>query len=58
VDAPDGARLVPILAEAFGARIAAITLARPTLFDVFLRKTGRGFEAQEADAWSGQGDAA
>ena len=58
VDAPDGARLVPILAEAFGARIAAITLARPTLFDVFLRKTGRGFEAQEADAWPGQGDAA
>src|SRR5262249_54760520 len=58
VDAPDGARLVPVLADAFGGRIAAITLARPTLFDVFLHRTGRGFEAGEAAAWPGQGDAA
>ena len=45
IDAPDGARLVPLLSDALGGRIAAISLSRPTLFDVFLRRTGRHFEA-------------
>jgi len=58
VDAPDGARLVPILSERLGARIAAITVARPTLFDVYLRRTGRGFAAESPAEWTGQGDAA
>ena len=45
LEAPDGARLVPLLAESLGDRIAGISLARPTLFDVFLRRTGRRFAA-------------
>ena len=58
VDAPDAPRLVPSLSERLGARIAAITIARPTLFDVYLRRTGRGFSAESPGAWTGHGDAA
>jgi hypothetical protein len=32
------------LAEAFPGRIDAVTVARPTLEDVFLHRTGRPFE--------------
>jgi ABC-2 type transport system ATP-binding protein len=47
LDAADGARLVPLLSEALGGRIAGISLSRPTLFDVFLRRTGHRFEAPD-----------
>jgi ABC-2 type transport system ATP-binding protein len=47
VEAEDSAALVPILSRALGGRIAAMTVARPTLFDVFLRRTGHGFEPDE-----------
>ncbi|HET8948470.1 MAG TPA: ABC transporter ATP-binding protein [Candidatus Polarisedimenticolia bacterium] len=47
VEAGDSASLVPILSRALGGRIAAMTVSRPTLFDVFLRRTGRGFEPDE-----------
>ncbi len=36
--------LVARLAEAFPGRIDAVTVARPTLEDVFLHRTGRAFE--------------
>jgi ABC-2 type transport system ATP-binding protein len=40
--------LVARLAETFPGRIDAITVARPTLEDVFLHRTGRPFEDGEA----------
>ena len=57
VEAPDPARLVPILAESLGDRIAGISLSRPTLFDVFLRRTGRRFDAAPSEGFR-TGDAA
>ncbi|MBW8878268.1 MAG: ATP-binding cassette domain-containing protein [Acidobacteria bacterium] len=39
--------LVARLAEAFPGRIDAVTVARPTLEDVFLHRTGRAFEDRE-----------
>jgi len=36
-----------------------MTVARPTLYDVFLRRTGHGFEPDEATTpWRDRGDAA
>ncbi|HYV18543.1 MAG TPA: ATP-binding cassette domain-containing protein [Verrucomicrobiae bacterium] len=59
VEAEDSAALVPLLSRALGGRIAAMTVARPTLFDVFLRRTGRGFEPDEGTALGrDRGDAA
>jgi ABC-2 type transport system ATP-binding protein len=59
VEARESASLVPLLAHALGEKIAAMTVARPTLFDVFLRKTGRGFEPEEETALvRDRGDAA
>jgi ABC-2 type transport system ATP-binding protein len=60
IEGRDSAALVPVLAGALGERVVAITVARPTLFDVFLRRTGRGFEPDEAaaDPFRGRGDAA
>ena len=42
--------LVARLAEAFPGRIDAVTVARPTLEDVFLHRTGRPFEDGEETA--------
>ena len=42
--------LVARLAEAFPGRIDAVTVARPTLEDVFLHRTGRPFEDREEPA--------
>jgi ABC-2 type transport system ATP-binding protein len=58
VESPDGPRLVPVLSERLGPRIASITVARPTLFDVYLRRTGRGFTTDSPAERTGQGDAA
>ncbi|MEO8440430.1 MAG: ATP-binding cassette domain-containing protein [Spartobacteria bacterium] len=41
IEHPDGAHFITRLAEAFPGEIDAITLARPTLEDVFIAKTGR-----------------
>jgi len=45
VETASGRTLVPRLLEAFPGRIDALTLGRPTLFDVFVRRTGRRFES-------------
>ncbi len=59
VEAEDSAALVPVLSRALGERIAAMTVARPTLFDVFLRRTGHAFAPDEGTAlWRDRGDAA
>ena len=50
--AEDGARTVPaVLAalEAAGLEVASVTVARPSLDDVYLRFAGRTFGAAEAD---------
>jgi ABC-2 type transport system ATP-binding protein len=50
--ADDGARAVPaVLAalEARGVSVASVTVARPSLDDVYLRYAGRTFSAAEAD---------
>jgi ABC-2 type transport system ATP-binding protein len=39
-----GHRLIPRLAEAFPGRFESINLGRPTLLDVFVRRTGLRFE--------------
>jgi ABC-2 type transport system ATP-binding protein len=48
--ADDGARAVPIVLqtlEASGVRVASVTVARPSLDDVYLRYTGRTFSQAE-----------
>jgi ABC-2 type transport system ATP-binding protein len=50
--ADDGAATVPVLLaalEAAGVRVAAATVARPSLDDVYLRYAGRSFAAAEED---------
>ncbi len=50
--AEDGARAVPAVLQALearGAGAAAVTVARPSLDDVYLRYAGRTFERAEAD---------
>jgi ABC-2 type transport system ATP-binding protein len=50
--ADDGARAVPaVLAalEARGVPVASVTVARPSLDDVYLRYAGRTFSAAEAE---------
>jgi ABC-2 type transport system ATP-binding protein len=42
--------LVPRLAEAFPGRIQTLTVARPTLEDVFLHETGRRLYGSEAES--------
>jgi ABC-2 type transport system ATP-binding protein len=44
IEHSDGHGLVPRLASAFSARIASITVQTPTLEDVFVHRTGHGFE--------------
>jgi ABC-2 type transport system ATP-binding protein len=43
LERPAGHELIPRVVEAFADRIDAVTLGRPTLLDVFVHKTGRGF---------------
>jgi ABC-2 type transport system ATP-binding protein len=51
-----GHTLVPRLLETFPGRIDTLTLGRPTLFDVFVRRTGRRFETA-AESRTGNGRA-
>jgi ABC-2 type transport system ATP-binding protein len=43
LEMPNGHEWVPRLVEAFPDRIAAITLGKPTLEDVFIQATGHQF---------------
>jgi len=45
IETPRGAEVVKELSAAFGPRLESITLGRPTLEDVFIRKTGKRFVA-------------
>jgi ABC-2 type transport system ATP-binding protein len=48
--ADEGARAVPLVLgalEARGVEVASVTVARPSLDDVYLRHTGRSFEEAE-----------
>ena len=47
IERPDGAALVPRLAEAFPGVIRSITVGKPTLEDVFVQRTGHRFQ----EAW-------
>jgi ABC-2 type transport system ATP-binding protein len=44
IESPEGAALVPRLAEAFPGEIRSITVGKPTLEDVFVQRTGHRFE--------------
>jgi ABC-2 type transport system ATP-binding protein len=51
--AEDGARAVPIVLQALEARgveVASVSVARPSLDDVYLRHAGRTFDKAEAEA--------
>jgi ABC-2 type transport system ATP-binding protein len=51
--ADDGGRAVPSVLqalEAHGIEVAAVRVARPSLDDVYLKYTGRTFDAAEAEA--------
>jgi ABC-2 type transport system ATP-binding protein len=51
--ADDGGRAVPLVLqalEAHGVSVAAVRVARPSLDDVYLKYTGRTFDAAEAEA--------
>ena len=51
--ADDGARAVPHVLQALeanGVPVASVTVARPSLDDVYLRHTGRTFDTAEAEA--------
>jgi ABC-2 type transport system ATP-binding protein len=57
--ADDGARAVPaVLAalEAHAIPVASVTVARPSLDDVYLRYAGRSFAAAEADTTAGDAE--
>jgi ABC-2 type transport system ATP-binding protein len=51
--ADDGGRAVPLVLQALethGVRVASVRVARPSLDDVYLKYTGRTFDAAEAEA--------
>jgi ABC-2 type transport system ATP-binding protein len=51
--ATDGGRAVPVVLQALEARgieVASVSVARPSLDDVYLRHTGRTFDKAEAEA--------
>jgi ABC-2 type transport system ATP-binding protein len=43
LERPAGHELIPRIVEAFAGRIDSVTLGKPTLFDVFIHRTGRRF---------------
>lgn len=46
IEHPQARAMLPKLADAFGTRIESIALARPTLDDVFIKRTGHRFWAE------------
>jgi len=48
IETPRGADLIARLIDAFGDEIQSVTLARPTLEDVFIDRTGHRLEAEAA----------
>ena len=57
--ADSGARAVPTVIavlEDAGVATASVTVARPSLDDVYLRLTGRSFAEADTEAESGRGD--
>jgi ABC-2 type transport system ATP-binding protein len=51
--ADDGGRAVPLVLQALethGVAVASVRVARPSLDDVYLKYTGRTFDAAEAEA--------
>jgi ABC-2 type transport system ATP-binding protein len=47
---PRGHEFVPQLVEAFPGEIRSVTVARPSLDDVFFQRTGRSFWTERASA--------
>ncbi len=45
---PEGSKWVARIMEEFGSRIESVTVSRPSLADVFIRKTGHGFNGKQA----------
>jgi ABC-2 type transport system ATP-binding protein len=53
----DGARAVPTVLQALeagGVQVASVTVARPSLDDVYLRHAGRTFDAAEQETENNQ----
>jgi ABC-2 type transport system ATP-binding protein len=46
---PEGSKWVARIMEAYGSRIESVTVSRPTLEDVFIRKTGHTFSEDQAN---------
>ena len=65
IEVADGAAMVPRLVRELSARVTAVSLARPSLDDVFLKLTGRAIREEQAGAldrmrmmgarWGGRG---
>jgi ABC-2 type transport system ATP-binding protein len=53
LERPEAHRFLPSLIESFAGQIAAVTVGKPTLEDVFIRLTGHRFWDEEADQNSG-----
>jgi ABC-2 type transport system ATP-binding protein len=49
IEHSDGGRFIARLAEAFPGELESVTLAKPTLEDVFIAKTGRRLSEEETD---------
>ncbi|MCK6460256.1 MAG: ATP-binding cassette domain-containing protein [Planctomycetes bacterium] len=54
IEQPSGHELIPKLVQAFPGRIDAVRLGRPTLEDVFIRKTGHRFWSEEEGGGGGR----
>ena len=51
--ADDGARAIPVVLgalDAGGVAVASVTVARPSLDDVYLRHTGRAYRPDSSEA--------
>jgi len=54
IEQRDGHELIPRLVQAFPGRIDAVRLGRPTLEDVFIKKTGHRFWSEEEGGAGGR----
>ena len=52
IEREDGHRFVPDVVEAFPGEIQAISVSKPALEDVFIRRTGHKFWSEEREAES------